>query len=190
MSSKRAKMTVYDDGSEEYCACPVPGCDNHVALARRAAGMNTCIELHGQKAKQYTILQVPKSNGVVGNIEEAKGLASSHKGTAPSALESSDWWMEFGVRMREPSSAKPLADEPLLVKGLSNDLTRLILAANQGAGGVYCHGNLGMREGYIKGVLTSATEPTRLTKLGEIVRHSLLHGRLLDFDQLVKLRAS
>ena len=53
-------------------------CGHSYSDKRAALGYDTCLE-HGEARKQFCVIPVPKSNGVVGPIEDLKGIASSHK---------------------------------------------------------------------------------------------------------------
>lgn len=53
-------------------------CGDEYSDARSALGYKTCLQ-HGEERKTFLVIPVPKSNGVVGRIEDLKGITMSHK---------------------------------------------------------------------------------------------------------------
>lgn len=53
-------------------------CGEEFSERRFELGYRTCLE-HGEARRTFLVIPVPKSNGVVGNIADLKGISSSHK---------------------------------------------------------------------------------------------------------------
>lgn len=53
-------------------------CGDDFSDRRAALGYRTCLE-HGEARRTFIVVPLPKSNGVVGTIEELRGISSSHK---------------------------------------------------------------------------------------------------------------
>lgn len=179
--------------------CSYPGCTNLVSDARYHAGHTTCIELHSQAAKTFTVVPMPKSNGVVGTVEDLKGVSSSHKGTSPSALGGGEWYLDawhlenletlpyHQVRKSPSAPARPPRYQPVPDNQISQSLLMALLEARLNpAGDIFVTLSEGpaMTEGWRKGLLTSRSAPSRLTALGKLAREMANRGVQPDLSKL------
>lgn len=162
--------------------CSEKDCDNEIDQRRIDLGFTTCLK-HGQKAKSYVVIPVPKSNGVVGPIEDLKGISSSHKGTNPSALGGDEWYLTQGKSIRKQFETTKPVEKPL-AKGLSNDSCRKLITAKPVAVGYAITGDVEVGQLYATGCVTARTTPVFLTEKGKMIRVMLLQGKVIDISTL------
>lgn len=176
---------------DDWPRCKIVTCDNRVDPRRIALGYEGCVEEHGQLRKQYTVIPVPKSNGVVGSAADLIGIAGSHKGSTMSSMVGAEP-LAKGERMRVHRTARvfhipklDVQEVNLQIKGISLNCARRVYEAEGRAGGYYWPGgDRGLAEGYQLGLLTSKSEPSRLTRFGELVRVMLQQGKMVDIEEL------